>query len=224
MYISAAIQGLIRGSVDSLRQFVCGPQGDVKASQFLPEYAQLVAEGVVWRSQEASATASVTALPTDAGLYTLGNNEPDDGKWYVLLAVTAFNSANAAAFDSFGLAACVSQLPAVTGGISTTLAQDVAKTTIKNLAGVRGGGYSGRAILDTGVTIVDDGWFPISGNSGSTAINSSKGVTMWHWLHGVVILPPKTLISIVGTATDTGNTTRKGFVWAEIPKNWLLAS
>ena len=224
MDVSSLLKGLVRGTSDVLRSLMVGPQGDLKQSQFLPRYATITAEGRVWRAQEASATASVVAMPSTAGLYTVGNNEPDDGLWYVLLAVTSFNSANAAALDHYGMAACVSQLPAVTGGISTTLAQDVAKTTIKNLAGVRGGGYSGRAILDTGVTIVDDGWFPISGNSGSTAINSSKGVTMWHWLHGVVILPPKTLISIVGTATDTGNTTRKGFVWAEIPKNWLLAS
>ncbi len=224
MNIFAAAQGLIRGGLDVIRNVTVGPLGDVKSSKFLPDYAQLCAEGRVWRAQEATATAAVTALPTDAALYTIGNNEPDDGLWYVVLAVTAFNAANAAAFDSFALAGCLSQLPALTGGISTTLAQDLAKTTIKNLGGTRNSGYNGRAILDTGVTIVDDDWFPISNASGSTGVNSSKGVTMWHWLHGIIILPPKTLFAMVATATSASNTTRKGLVWAEVPKNYLLAA
>ena len=224
MDVSSLLKGLVRGTSDVLRSLMVGPQGDLKQSQFLPRYATITAEGRVWRAQEASATASVVAMPSTAGLYTVGNNEPDDGLWYVLLAVTSFNSANAAALDHYGMAACVSQLPAVTGGLSVTLAQDLAKTTIKSMCGVRGGGYNGRAILDTGVAVTDDDWFPISNSSGSTAIASGTGITTWHWIDGCIILPPKTMISIVSTATSTSNTTRKGFVWAELPRNYLISA
>lgn len=222
MGVLATIQGLVRGSVDVFRHVMVGPQGDQKVSKFLPDYATLNAEGRVWRAQESSATSSVVNLPSTAGLFTLGNNEPDDGLWYVLIAATAFNGANAAAIDHFGLAACISQLPAVTGGIGVSLTQDQAKTTIKSMCGTRGGGYNGRAILDAGVAITDDDWFPLERSSGSTAIASGTGVGMWCWINGLIVLPPKTLISIVSTATSTSNTTRKGFIWAEVPRNHLM--
>jgi hypothetical protein len=157
----------------------------------------------------------------------LGNNEPDDGLWYVLIAVTAFNAANAGAgaFDSFGVAGCISQLPAVTGGLSSTLTQDQAKTTIKSLCGIRGGTYNGRAIIDQGLAaaLVDDDWFPVSVASGPTGVTASKGITIWHWLHGIIVLPPKSLLALAGTSTSASNTLRKGLVWAEVPKNYLLA-
>ena len=216
-----AIQGLLRGTIDRLVNAAVGSQGDLLVSNFLPRYARLVAEGRVWRAQEATATASVIALPTTAGLFTVGNNSPDDGAWYVGIAVYAFNAANAAALDAFGLAACVSQLPAVTGGLSVTMAQDIAKTSVKGLGGVRQGAYNGYAILDEGVTVTDDLWFPLGQSVGSTAVISAKGMTQWVWLDGLIVLPPKTMVSFVSTATSTSNTTRKGFIWAEVPKNWL---
>ena len=220
--MNVSVQGLVRGTIDTFRNVMFGSQGDVRVSKFLPDFACLVAEGRVWRAQEATATASVVALPTTASLFTIGNNEPDDGLWYVGLAVYAFNSANAAALDAYALAAVISQLPALTGGIDITMAQDIAKTSIKGMGGLRQGGYAGRAILDTGVTVTDDLWFPITNSSGSTAVNSGTGGAIFQFLNGLIVLPPKTLVGFVSTATSTSNTTRKGFIWAEVPKSYLL--
>ena len=215
------IKGLVRGSVDTLRALMVGPQGDTKISAFLPDYATLVAEGGVWRANETTATASVVALPTTAALFTLGNNEPDDGKWYVVLAAYGFNSANAAAIDNFGLAGVVSQRKALTGGLDVTMARDIASATgVINMLGGRVV-YNGNAILDEGVTVTDDRWFPLGMNSGSTAVASATGGCVWNWLHGLVVLPPKTLFGMVSTATSTSNTTRKGLVWAEVPRSFL---
>lgn len=225
MDVSSFVKGLVRGSVDAFRHAMVGPQGDVKVSKFLPDYAQLVAEGRVWRAQETTATASVVALPTTAGLFTIGNNEPDDGLWYVGLVAYAYNAANAAAIDNYSLVGCLSQLPALTGGIDVTMAQDLAKTTIKSMGGVRGGGYNGKAILDTGVTVTDDRWFPVGPGSGSTGVASGTGgAAVFSHLYGLVVLPPKTLFSLVSTATSTSNTTTKGFIWAEVPRGYLLPS
>lgn len=219
------LKGLVRGSVDTIRGLAVSPQGNPLVNKFLPDLATLVAEGRVWRAQETSATASVVALPTTAGLFTIGNNEPDDGLWYVGIAAFAYNAANAAAIDNFSLVGCLSQLPALTGGIDVTLAQDLAKTTVKSMCGVRGGGYSGRAILDTGVTVTDDRWFPLGPGSGSTAVASGTGgAAIFSWLNGLVVLPPKTLLSMVSTATSTSNTTIKGFIWAEVPRSCLLSA
>lgn len=218
----AELMGSLRGNTDVKKSIEVSRTGEVFTRKLMPDYAQLVAEGRVWRCQEAAATASVTALPTTASLFTVGNNEADDGNWYVLLAAYAFNGANAAALDAFGLAVCVSQLPATTGGIDPTLTQDIAKTSVKSMLGGRGGAYPGRAIVDTGVTITDDLWFPIGQSVGSTAINSATGMSMWFWLNGLIVLPPKSLIGIVSTATSASNTTRKGFVWAECPRSWLV--
>lgn len=222
----STVKGLVRGTVDVLRHFGVGGQGQTFTSKLLPDYAQLVAEGRVWRAQEASATASVTALPTTASLFTLANNEGDDGSWYVVLAVYAFNAANAAALDVWGLAGCLSMQQAATGGIDVTVARDIASTSIKPMLGGYGtvSPYGGRAIVDTGVTITDDLWFPLATSNGSTAINSGTGGSLFHWVNGLIVLKPKSLFGMVSTATSTSNTTRKGVIWAEVPKSWLLGS
>lgn len=223
MSMASVIKGIVRGTVDEERNVAVSSGGSVFTRKYLPDYAQLVAEGRVWRAQEATGTASVVALPTTASLFTLGNNEPDDGLWYVVLALYAFNGANAAAIDNFGLAASISQLPATTGGIDPTLTQDIAKTSIKNMLSVRGGGYVGRAIIDTGVTITDDLWFPVTPGSGSTAVASATGgASIFHMVNGLIILPPKGLLGLVSTATSTSNTTRKGIIWAEVTRKELV--
>ena len=217
-------KGLVRGTIDTLRHFGIGGQGQIMVQDLLPSYAQLVAEGRVWRAQEATATASVVALPTTAALFTLGNNEPDDGLWYVLLAIYAQDVANAAAIEKVSLAVCLSQLPDPTGGIDTTMAQDIAKTSIKSMLGARGGGYNGRAILDTGVTLdTDDLWFPIAPGH-STAVASATGGSIFQFVNGLIVMPPKSLLATAGIATSTSNTTRKGLIWAEVPKSWLIPS
>lgn len=215
------MKGVLRGSLDTARALAVGGQGQLFTSQLLPPLAQLVAEGRVWRAQEASATASVVALPTTASLFTLGNNESDDGNWYVLLAIYAQEVANAAAIDRWSLAVCLSQLPDPAGGMDTTLAQDIAKTSIKGLLGARQGGYNGRAILDTGVTLdTDDLWFPL-GTSGTTAVASATGGSAFLWLNGLIVMPPKCLLGTASLATSTSCTTRKGLIWAEVPRSWL---
>lgn len=218
------LKGLVRGTLDRLVPAAVNTQGAVLNAKLLPDYATLNAEGRVWRAQDPSAVASVVALPTTTALFTLGNNEPDDGLWYVILAAYGFNAANAAAIDSFSLVGCVSQLPAVTGGIGATMAQDQAKTTIKSMCGVRGGGYNGRAILDAGLTITDDLWFPLGPSSGPTGVASAAGAAIFHKLDGLIVLPPKTLLATASVATSTSNTVIKGLIWAEVPKSYLLAS
>ena len=220
------LKGLMRGRgpENGGAPLALAPQGEVFTRKLMPDYAQLCAEGRVWRYPEVTATASVVALPTTASLFTVGNNESDDGLWYVVLAAYAFNVANAAAIDSFSLVGCLSQLPATTGGLSPTLVQDQAKTTIKSMCGPRGGGYNGRAILDTGVAITDDVWFPLGQSSGSTGVASAAGAALFNWLHGLILIPPKGLIGLVTVATSTSNTTNKGLIMAEVPKSYLLAA
>ena len=218
------MKGLVRGSIDVLRGLAVSREGNPLVNKFLPDYATLVAEGRVWRAQEPNAgTASVVALPTTASLFTIGNNEPDDGLWYVPLFAYGFAVSNAAAIDHFSLVGCLSQIPAVTGGLGTTLTQDIAKTTIKSMAGVRGGGYSGRAVLDAGVAITDDLWFPLGYGSGSTAVASAAGAVAWCPINGYFLVPPKTLFGMVSIATSTSNVTMKGLIYAEVPKSYLLA-
>lgn len=220
MGMSADINGLVRGSVDTRRAVAVGPQGDVKTAKLFPDYTQLVAEGRVWRAQEASATASVVNLPTTAALFSLVNNEPANGKWYVILALYAYNTANAAAVDNFSLACCVQTAEAQ----ANASAQDIPRTSVKPmLSGGLQGAYPGNAILDAGVTVTDDLWFPV-GNSGSTAIASATGGSLWVWVNGLIILPPRGALYTVSTATSTSNTTRKGVVWAEVSQSMLLAA
>ena len=225
MDVVSIVKGLVKGSGDMLKHLMVGRQGDLKVSNFLPKYATLAAEGRIWKAQEANAgSASVVALPTTAGLFTIGNNEPDDGLWYIPLYAYAFAVSNAAAIEHFSLTGCLSQLPAVTGGISVTLTQDIAKSTIKSMSGVRGGGYNGRAILDAGVTVTDDLWFPLGPSSGSTAVASEAGAVAWCPIEVYFLIPPKTNFSMVSVATSTSCVTMKGLIYAEVERSYLLAA
>ncbi len=225
MPVDSTLKGLVRGTNDTLRTGMFGGVGQQMTAQFMPDYAHLVAEGRVWRVQESAATASVQALPSTTALLVLGNNEPDDGLWYLGIAVTCFQSVNAGAgaFDVVGLAGMISQLPDPIGGLDTSLTQDQAKTTIKSMTGLRGGTYPGKAIIDQGVTLdTDDDWFPLATSGGPSGVTAAKGLTLFSWLNGIVILPPKTLFAIISTATSGTNTTRKGFIWAEVPRSYIL--
>lgn len=216
--------GLVHGSADTLRHEKVSPAGVRLVQKLLPDYATLAAEGRVWKAQEANAgTASVVALPTTASLFTIGNNEPDDGLWYVPLFAYAFAVSNAAAIEHFSLVGCLSQIPATTGGTNPTLTQDIAKTTIKSMSGVRGGGYNGRAVLDAGVTVTDDLWFPLGPSSGSTGVASNAGAVAWCPINGYFVIPPKTVFGMVSIATSTSCVTLKGLIYAEVPKSYLLA-
>ena len=103
------------------------------------------------------------------------------------------------------------------------MARDIANSTgVKNMLGAYATNYNGHAILDEGVTVTDDRWFPLATGQGTTAVNSGTGQTLFAWMHGLVILPPKALFGMVSTATSTSNTTRKGAIWAEVPRSWLV--
>ncbi len=224
MPVDSTLKGLVRGTNDTLRTGMFGGVGSQMTAKFMPDYAHLVAEGKVWRVQEAAATGSAQALPTTTALLVVGNNEPDDGLWYLGIAVTMFCSVNAAAaFDVIGLSGMISQFTDVTGGLDTALTQDQAKTTIKSMTGLRGGTYPGKAIIDQGVTLdTDDDFFPIANGTGPTGIVAAKGLTIFSWLNGIVVLPPKTLFSLASTSTSGTSTTRKGFIWAEVPRSYIL--
>lgn len=190
--------------------------GAMYVNQELPLSAVLAARGGMWRAKQATATASVTALPTSAAAVSLQNGEADDGLWYVIYAVTSFNAANAAALDAIGLVHCITDVPG-----TATLTQDIAKTSIKGYRAAQGA-YGGKAIIDLAATITDDLWEPIAPGGGSTAINSAAGGTSVFWLPVPIILPPKGIHSLQSTATSTSATTAKGWIWAEVTKGMLF--
>lgn len=190
--------------------------GAMYVNQELPISAVLAARGQMWRAKQATATASVTAMPTGTAAVSLQNGEADDGLWYVIYAVTSFNAANAAAVDAVGLVHCITDIPG-----TLTLTQDIAKTSIKGYRAAQGG-YNGKAIIDLAATITDDLWEPVGTTPGSTGVASAAGGTTVIWLPVPIILPPKGIHSLQSTATSTSATTAKGWIWAEVSKGMLF--
>lgn len=190
--------------------------GSLYVNQELPPVSVLSARGMIWRAKQATATASVTALPTTAAAVSLQNAENDDGLWYVILAVTSFNAANAAAVDAVGLVHCITDVPG-----TALLTQDIAKTSVKGYRAAQGG-YNGRAIIDLAASITDDLWEPIAPGGGSTGVASATGGTNVFWLPVPIILPPRGIHSLQSTATSTSATTAKGWIWAEVTKGMLF--
>jgi len=87
------ILGRVRGLSPGLyaenredEQFHVSPLGDQYIVQGLPEKAEIIRMGDSWQMMGAASTG-LTAVPTTAGLLTIWNGEPDNGKIYVIDSV-----------------------------------------------------------------------------------------------------------------------------------------
>lgn len=178
-------------------------------AQGLPPYAQLSIENKGWQVMDTTATAAVVVRPsTVAGLTLYNNNASATNICFVIDTIKVFNLVTTAALSDWSVWACVHP----TGMTAPTA--DI--TAIKSMSGLATA-YSGGAIVDTGATVVDNGWFPISNNANVT---HGVGVTPGHALSipvdGRFIIPPTAAISVNVVASITGLTFTHGFSWWEM--------
>lgn len=130
-------------------------RGDQIIAQGLPEMTELVRLGNSWQIASTTGQAALTALPTTVSGLTLTNNEPANGKCYVI--------------DSFG------SWEAVVDATQTDVTAIFAMLNALNDAAPSGGtaetafkSFSARQPNQTrasalrGATVVNNGWFPHS--------------------------------------------------------------
>lgn len=178
-------------------------------AQGLPPYAQLSLENKGWQVMDTSATPAVIVRPsTVAGLTLYNNNTTSSNICFVIDRMFAFGLVSTAALSDYSLWACVHPV-----GMTKPTA-DI--TTINSMSGFATA-YAGGAVVDTGATVTDNGWFPVSNNAN---VIHGVGVTPNHALsvpaEGRFIIPPTAGFSINVVASITGLTFTHGFSWYEL--------
>ena len=112
--------------------------GNLLTARYVPDYAQLVALGLVWGAQETSATASVVAKPTTTAAAALYNdNEPDSQIDLVVFGLTATAPASAAQLAMAGLVYVVQKEKPSTKPINDITVRSPMNSPNKNYAKLR---------------------------------------------------------------------------------------
>lgn len=189
-------------------QFHVESNGSQIITEALPRRAELVRLGDSWQVLGAASTG-LTAVPTTAGLLTLWNGEPGNGKFYAIDSITATKVI----------------IDVTTNDMATVWAQIIrppmatptdAALTIRSLNGKYS--YGGRArTVATGTTLANR-WEPI-GNimNGAAAIAGSAWSQADIDLLGRFIIPPGGAISLTASeVTATASTFRFCIRWHEV--------
>ena len=215
MALPVLFRGILKGSTTVEQQVAASKRGSLFIQKDMPDYAQLVKDNKVWSVTQTTATAAVigSTFPTTACQVALYNNESEgSGKIYVIIAVGAVQIAAGAALAAWGIIYGVSQIK------QTTLpTADIAAASIRPMKG-NGGAYPGRALVDLAPTLnVDPLYKPLPfGNSVNNPVNSLAGPMVSSAVHGLIVLPPSSLLALHVVAADTGVTTLLSCIWAEL--------
>lgn len=201
------LQGFQRGgaSGDAFRYVRSNENQELLTAQGLPPFTELSRLNYGWQVMDTSATAAVVVRPSTVAGLTLFNPAAATVN-FVIDRVGAFNLVTTDAVHAWGLWGCLH--PSMTAPTA-----DI--TAIK---GYSGRTYAGGAIVDTGATVVDDGWFILStagvvGNPGTV----TPGNSLVFDTGGRFIVPPGGGFSINVVASLVGDTFTHMISWWEIP-------
>lgn len=212
------ILGRVRGIVDVLypenredEQFHVATLGDQLIVQGLPELSEIVRMGDSWQMMGAASTG-LTVVPTTAGLLTLWNGEPGQGKIYVIDSVACTKViVDVTTCDYFTLWAQLIRSP-------------MAAPTDAALARVSLCGkpnYSGRARnVATSVTLANR-WDNLGNSLPYVGGAQVVGGSAWQQLNvdvfGRYIVPPLGAFTVTASEiTNTASTFRFTIRWHEI--------
>lgn len=207
MSLARVMKALYRGSGnEDERHLVVDRSGGLLVSHSLPRYSDLVRRGNVWSAMNTTALASLVVRPSTVANLTLFNNEPEGGKSYIVLRAFAFQLVSTAAqgFHALWLCPHPKGLASPTNDI-TARGSMVCKAN-----------YGGRAIVDTAMTVTDNGWFPWSDMILQVeSVGVLPGGTLQANVDGAIVVPPQCGVSTQVVGSVVGNTFTSGFTWAE---------
>ena len=178
-------------------------------SQGWPPYTEMTRRNKGWQVMNTSALAALVVRPSTTAMLTLYNNNTVASKIaFIIDRIFAFNLVNTDAVEDWGVWACIHP----TGMTAPTA--DI--TDIKSMSGLATA-YGGGAIVDTGATVVDNGWFPVDtigskvGNTGTVTPGTSIAIP----IEGRFVIPPTAAISVSVVASLVGQTFTTGYSWYE---------
>lgn len=215
MKMESSIFGLIRGAgaallkaVGAQEQLALDPFGGLVVSQGLPPLAELVRQGQSWY-KVTDAENCVTAIPTTTAPHTFWNGNPTGGKSMVIDRLSWMCSVSAAAASMFSMVGMVNRFP-----LSAQAATADTATGVQGLAGSPP--YTGGAKTSHTVTVVNDGWLPLSETFHSGALTATVGISLVVPVEGRIVLPPGYALSLAVLAANTTAEGVVGFAWHEM--------
>ena len=212
----AGITSLLRaiyngGGNEAERSVLTDRPGNVLMAQGLSPYAEMTRKGQGWSAMNTAALAALVVRPSTVANCTLFNNEPEGGLSYIIDRAFAFNLVSTAAEARSGLWICVHPKGLVSPANDIT-----ARGSHSGKAN-----YGGRAIIDTAMTVTDNGWFPVGQTTDVEPTGVLPGAVLtWH-ADGRAIVPPQCGISTQVVSGVVGNTFTSGFAWYEVQLDLL---
>lgn len=213
MSIASQIQAFRRGTQNPVN-LIASKNGELITRKSVPDYAPLVLDGKVWRVQDTTTTAALTATPTTTSGLTVQN--PTLDKYYLIFAVSIIVDVAPASIGSVSIMQCSHKLPV------TAYTRDIPGSAAPFINGAKAGqgNYSGQIILDRGASVVDDGWTPV-GDMLSNVVNSQAWMTKQSVLIIPVIIPPLQHWSLAAVANSGTFEAGFGLTWAELTEDDL---
>ena len=176
-------------------------------------YREICRTGRAFEVHTAAAIGAVVAIPTTAQMLALYNNEPDNGRSYVIDWVAATNVVSTAVASQAQIIANIGQL--------REAAPADAALTIKKLNGLgTGQDTKARTILNATALSAAMGlaanWFPLGPSVGKPGAVGTPGYGLWTPVDGRIIVPPGRFLAMHVLANVVGETFLAYMAWHEV--------
>ena len=206
-YRRSLMSGILRGATGEQKMEV-NEKGELLVAQGLPPYAEMTRLGDGWSVIQTTATAGLVVRPSTVAAITLYNGELATGKSYVIDRIFTHCLVSGAEQGRFSIWACIHP-----SGMTAPTADIAASAT--NLVGHSGKRYAGRAIVDVGATVVDNGWYPYGSSVDYEPTGVLPGAAISVPIEGRLIVPPTGAISVTVVASMADSTYCSGISWYE---------
>ena len=179
---------------DTNQQLEVNQRGELLVAAGLPELAELIRLGRSWQAYASTGVAALTALPTTTSSISLFNGEtPGSNCVYLIESFgSSENVVDATQADPSALYAMNNKV----SGQGITKPTAVAMTGPTSFSGRSA--YDGKAVLATGLTVTNDGWFP-HGAEAQAPLAPAVAGAIWKVneakVRGLYLVPPGGMFS-----------------------------
>ena len=189
MKMAARVRGVFAGNYPENReeeQIHINNRGDQIVTEGLPPLTEIVRLGGSFQVATSAAMAPLITEPTIVAGLSVWNGEPGGGKSYIIESVACWERVvDVTQQNQLALFAMNSIVPvtAFAGAL-----------TIRSLSGKI---YGGRARAASGISVANDGWFPVGASvAGAAAVAGGAWRVHDAPLRGLYIVPPGGLFSV----------------------------
>lgn len=201
---------------DQNQQLEVNQRGELLIAAGLPEIAELIRQGRSWQAYLSTGVAALTALPTTTAGFSLYNGEAmGSGCVYIIEAFgSSENVVDVTQADTTALFAMNNKVT----GSGVTKPTAVAMTGPTSLSGRSN--YDGKAIVASGLTVTNDGWFP-HGAEAQAPLAPAVAGAVWKVneakVRGLYFVPPGGMFSTQAVKVAAAAAQQFHFVrWHEV--------